>query len=216
MPGSEVVSPARPVLAVSDPSRARKQIVVFVIVLAVVLLAGFLLSRAGVFLTVHAPGRSDVIVVLDGRWPKGVELQKDGYAPRILLDVGVNNIIYGRSEADLASEFLRTSKMSDIEICPVSANSTYGEVADVQRCLQPLHARSVLLVASDFDTRRALETFRDRLPQYRWSVAASSAPYHDADQYWKHRAWAKTVLTAWNQYLWWKLADQRRADLVLH
>jgi uncharacterized SAM-binding protein YcdF (DUF218 family) len=102
-----------------------------------------------------------------------------------------------------------------VEVCPTDQDSTYGEAVDVKRCLETLNISSVLIVTSDFHTRRALDILRKRLPQYRWSVAASSAPYHDADQWWKHRAWAKTVLDEWNQYLWWELVDRERPGVVL-
>jgi hypothetical protein len=61
----------------------------------------------------------------------------------------------------------------------------------------------------------ALSIFQKRLPQYRWSVAAASAPYHYADRWWKHRGWAKTVLDEWQQLAWWELVDRWRPDVAL-
>ena len=78
-----------------------------------------------------------------------------------------------------------------------------------------LNISSVLIVTSDFHTRMALSIFQKRLPQYRWSVAASSAPYHDADQWWKHRAWAKLFLMNGKNSQWWELVDRWRPDVVL-
>jgi len=215
MPGSEVaaIGQQRPPAGTKS---WRKRLLILGVLAVAGLFALFLLSRAGSFLIINAPQRSDVIVVLDGEWPQAVKLQKEGYAPRSLLDANTNYRLWGKSEAEMAAEFLERSKPPGMEICLVASGSTFNEAAEVQRCLQPLQPQSVLLVASDFDTRRTLSIFRTRLPQYRWSIAASSAPYHDADQYWKHRAWAKTVLNGWEQYLWWKLADQWRSDVVLH
>ena len=207
MPGSEVVDPT--VAPASRPRRSKRVVLLTFFLLAITAVALFLLARAGSFLIVHAPEPSDIIVVLDGEWPQAVKLRKEGYAPKILLNAGTNWRVYGRTEYDLATEFLNSAKPAGMELCPTTADSTLEEAADVQRCLAPLRASSVLLVASDFDTRRALEIYRARLPQYRWSVAASSAPYHDADQYWKHRSWAKSVLNGWEQYLWWKLVEER-------
>lgn len=214
MPGSEVVAHDTASAPASRPRRGKRAIILTFLV-AIAGVALFLLSRAGSFLIIHAPEPSEVIVVLDGEWPQAVKLQKDGYAPKILLDAGTNREVYGRTEFDLATEFLNSTKPAGMTLCPTAAESTVEEAADVQRCLAPLRARSVLLVATNFDTRRALEIYRARLPQYRWSIAASSAPYHDADQYWKHRSWAKTVLNAWEQYLWWKLVEERRPNLAL-
>ncbi|HUK74109.1 MAG TPA: hypothetical protein VLV47_01395 [Candidatus Bathyarchaeia archaeon] len=216
MPGSEVAaSQARGPSKVAKRSRPGRRLIAIGISIALATLALALLAHAGSFLTIHAPERSDVIVVLDGEWPQAVKLQKEGYAPRILLDVGVNRQIYGRMETDLAIEFLQKEKLADTQICPVVGDSTYEEVVDVRRCLNALHATSAILVAPNFNTRRVISTFRTRLPQYRWSIAASSAPYNFAAQYWKYRSWAKTVLNAWEDYLWWKLVEERRADVVL-
>ena len=65
-------------------------------------------------------------------------------------------------------------------------------------------------------TRRALSIFRARLPQYQWSVAASSWPANAAEHWWKHRWWAKTVIDEWEKYLWWELVDRWRSGLVLN
>ena len=210
MHGSEVADERR--VARGTSKRPRRWSAALAM-LAAAALALFLLSRAGAFLILNAPERSDVIVVLNGEWQQGVHLHTRGYAPKILLDAGVDRQIYGRSEAELAAEFLRTNKLPDTEICPTTAEPPYAEAIDVQKCIDRLHAHSAVLVASNFDTRRVLAVYRKLLPQYRWSVAASSAPFHDADQYWKHRAWAKTVLNAWEQYLSWKLVDQWRGGL---
>ena len=100
-------------------------------------------------------------------------------------------------------------------MCPTIHDSTYGEAVDVKRCLARLNISSVLIVTSDFHTRTALAIFQKRLPQYHWSIAAAYAPYHDADQWWKHRAWAKTVLEGWEKLIWWELVDRWRSDVVL-
>ncbi len=211
MPRGEVADEQHTTVTASG--YAAKRLILAGVLAALAGLAIYLFSKAGSFLIVHAPERSDVIVVLDGEWPQALKLQKEGYAPTILLDAGTNRLIYGRTEAELAGEFLRNMKQGEMQICPVAGNTTFDEVVDVKRCMDALHATSAVIVAPNFDTRRVLETFRARLPQYRWSIAASSAPYRAAEDYWKHRSWAKTVLNAWEQYLSWKLGDQQRPDL---
>ena len=181
----------------------------------------FLLSRAGSFLVVDDPEPSDVIVVLEESrdtpgFDRALELQRQGYAPRILLDADVNRGIYGRSEADLAKQYLEREHQRAVEICPVTGATVVAETADVKRCMQRIGATSAILMTSDFETRRTLSIFRRLLPQYRWSVAAASTPYHFAEAYWKHRGWAKTVVVEWEEFLWWKLFDQWRSDAVLH
>jgi len=216
MSASELVARGQPPDAVAPGGRRwRKRLIVFALLAALAALLVFLLSQAGFFLIVHAPERSDVIVVLDGEWPQAVKLQREGFAPRILLDAGTQYGVYGRTELDLATEFVASMPQANMQICPISGASTFEEVVYVRRCMQALHATSALIVAPNFDTRRVIATFRKRLPQYRWSIAASSNPYRDAALYWKYRRWAKTVLNAWEQFLWWELAERRRPDVVL-
>jgi uncharacterized SAM-binding protein YcdF (DUF218 family) len=209
---TEVTRSLRTAVVARQKRRRTLTILLFIGAALVIL---FLLSRAGSFLIVHAPEPSDVIVVLDGEWQNALHLHNQGYAPRILLDADVDHPVYGRTEVDLASEFVRSAKLPGMQICPITGDSTYEEAVDLRHCLDAIGARSVLVVAPDFETRRVIATFRKRLPQYRWSVAASSAPYHDADQYWKYRSWAKTVLNAWEHYLWWELVERWRSDAVL-
>jgi hypothetical protein len=132
------------------------------------------------------------------------------------MDADVTRDIYGKTEAELVTDFLSRTRQDSTEICSTVGDSTFAEAADVQRCMQRLHANSAVIVTSDFHTRRALSIFQKRLPQYHWTVAAASFPFHDADQYWKHRAWAKSVVDEWQKFLWWKLVDQWRSDVVLH
>jgi len=212
--GSEVASASVGVSALASAPGWRKRLLFIVPLVAVAAVALILLSHAGSFLIINAPRPSDVIVVLEGEWPQAVKLRNDGFAPKILLNAGTNWRVFGRTEYDLATEFLKSEKPAGMELCPTSAETTLEEAADVQRCLAPLHVRRVLLVATNFDTRRVLGVYRAALPQYQWSIAASSAPYHDADRYWKHRSWAKTVLNAWEQYLWWKLVEERHTHPV--
>lgn len=190
---------------------------IFVILAAVVL---FLLSRAGSFLVVDDPRASDAIVVLEGAgdtpgYNRSVLLLHQGFAKTILLDANISHTLYGRSEEELAADYLvRTGQLSTL-ICPTVSATLFDEVVDVKRCLDRIGARSAILMTGDFETRRTLDIFQKRLPQYRWSVAASSTPYHYAEAWWKHRGWAKTVLQEWEDFLWWKLVEQRRKDVVL-
>ncbi len=201
-------------------SKLPRGVVIGILALAAALIF-FLLSRAGSFLVVDNPRRSDVIVVLEGSgdspgYFRALHLKREGYAGKVLLDANVNAEIFGKTEAEMARQYLDGIGQQATEICPTVGTSVFAEAADVQRCLQRMGASSAILVTSDFGTRRALSIFQKRLPQYRWSVAAASTPYHFAEAYWKHRGWAKTVLQEWEDFLLWKLVDRWRGDVVLH
>jgi uncharacterized SAM-binding protein YcdF (DUF218 family) len=71
-------------------------------------------------------------------------------------------------------------------------------------------ARTVLLVTSDYHTRRALSIFGKSLPAYRYEIAAASDPRDFGAQWWRHREWAKTALDEWLKLIWWELVDRWR------
>jgi uncharacterized SAM-binding protein YcdF (DUF218 family) len=202
----------------SSLSRRLALLAIFALAAALIV---FLLSRAGSFLVVDDPQPSDVIVVLEGSgdtpgYFRALHLHHEGYAPKVLLNANVSVKIFGKTEAEMAREYVHGIGEPATEICPTVGTSAFAEAADVQRCLQRVGASSAILMTSDFGTRRSLSMFQKRLPQYRWSVAAASTPYHFAESYWKHRGWAKTVLQEWEDFLEWKLVDQWRGDVVLH
>jgi uncharacterized SAM-binding protein YcdF (DUF218 family) len=68
----------------------------------------------------------------------------------------------------------------------------------------------VLLVTSDFHTRRAFSIVRSRLPQYHWSVAAVSDPTIFGQPWWHNREWAKTALYEWEKLVWWRCFESWR------
>ena len=206
--------------APAKPSRWRRRLGWLLVVVAVLAGVGWLLSQLGHFLVLHAPERSDALVVLEGgvgssRFEQALRLHKAGYAPLILVDADVTRDFYGKTEADMLMDYLRREHLNSVAVCATTADSTYNETKDVERCMRMEGATSAIIVTSDFHTRRALETFRKRLPQYRWSVAASSWPGNAAERYWLHRWWAKSVLEEAQKYAWWELVDRWRSGAVL-
>jgi uncharacterized SAM-binding protein YcdF (DUF218 family) len=221
MPESQLgTKPAPTSDALANRPRWRRRLGWLVLVVAILGGVLWLLSKLGHFLVIHAPERSEVLLVLEGgvgssRFEQALRLHKAGYAPLIMVDADVTRDYYGKTEADLLLEYLQRHRLSSIEVCPTVADSTYNETKDVERCMKMAGATSAIIVTSDFHTRRALETFRKRLPQYQWSVAASSWPGNAAEQYWQHRWWAKAVLEEAQKYVWWELVDRWRSGAVL-
>ncbi len=138
-------------------------------------------SQAARFLVVDDPAKSDVIVVLAGethvRPARALELLRQGIAPRVFLDVETRDLIYDQPLTDIAQKYVSSlAEENRVSVCPIAGFSTRAEADDVSRCLQPLGAHRVLIVTSDYHTRRALMIFRHHLPQYQFSVAAARAP----------------------------------------
>jgi hypothetical protein len=178
------------------------------------LLIVILAAMAGRFLVVNQPRKADAMVVLAGetdrRPSRGLELLDQGYAPRLILDVPAGTKIYQRSQAELAKEYVeRLPQASSITICPIYGQSTRDEVHDVSRCLQGTNARSILLVTSDYHTRRALSIF-NRVSPGHYSIAAAFDEREFGVQWWQHREWAKVAFDEWLKLMWWNLFDRWR------
>jgi hypothetical protein len=187
----------------------------FVALLFVAGLFVVLASKAGEFLIIDAPHRSDTILVLAGetdRRPlRALELLSQGYGRRIVLDVPNNAKLYEFTQIELAQKYIHDlPQASSVSICAIDGLSTKDESKDAEKCLQREGATSVLIVTSDFHTRRALEVFRREFPQRDFSIAAARNDEGFGSRWWTHRQWAKTFVDEWLRLIWWKAIDQWR------
>jgi hypothetical protein len=172
-----------------------------------------LAAKAGDFLVVDAPRRSDVILVLAGETKQrpqlALQLLSHGYGRSILLDVPLNSTIYEFTQIQLAHKYVSDlPQAASISICPIQGLSTKDESKDVEKCLVREPVKTVLIVTSDFHTRRALSILRRELPQYEFSVAAAGDKEQFGARWWTHRQWAKIFLDEWLRTIWWKTIDQ--------
>ncbi len=178
------------------------------------LLAG-LLAGAGKFLVVDVPRPSDVILVLAGetnRRPEtAVRLLAQGYGRKVILDVPTNATVYEFNELQLAQKYIQDLPQgAAIRVCPIDGLSTKDEAHDAEKCLVREGGDSVLIVTSDFHTRRALDVFKREIPGRSFSVAAVRDDAQYGARWWTHRQWAKTFVDEWLRLLWWKCVDQWR------
>ena len=172
----------------------------------------FLLS-AGRILVQDAPQHADVIVVLAGETERrpalALELLKQGYAPHMIIDVPAWSHLYNVSEIDVARSYIQTlPQAAVIEVCPIEGLSTLAESADVERCLTGKPPSRVLIVTSDFHTRRALSIFRHQMPEKSFSIAAAHDDRQFGTRWWTHRQWAKVCLEEWLRLIWWNAVDR--------
>jgi hypothetical protein len=177
------------------------------------LIAVLLSRQAARFLVVDHPQQSDAIVALAGdtgvRPARALELLRQGMAPRVLLDVEANQYLFDERLTAIAERYVKSLPEGDrVSVCAIGGLSTDAETADVARCLQPAISHRVLIVTSDFHTRRALSIFSHRLPQYQWSVAAARNPDAFGEAWWTRREWAKTTFDEWTKLIWWELIDR--------
>jgi hypothetical protein len=172
--------------------------------------------HSGTFLVVDNHERSDAIVVtqassLDKPYWVGLYMLKDGYGRELLVDARTNQVFFSRTQADLASEFIKMTAHDmpgRVRVCPIAAASTVQETFEVEACLKGLSVRSVLLVVYDYHSRRSLTTFTRLVPQYRWSIAAVPDASRFGTAWWLKREWARTALVEWEHLLWWEFVEQ--------
>lgn len=174
-----------------------------------------LASQAARFLVVDEPEKSDAIVVLAGetnvRPARALELLRQGVAPRVFLDAETRDIIYEQRLTDIAQRYVNDlGEGNRVSVCPIAGFSTNSEVDDVSRCLQSLGAHRVLIVTSDYHTRRARLIFRHHLPRYQFNVAAARDSTRFGNAWWTNREWAKVTLDEWLKLVWWEVVDRWR------
>jgi DUF218 domain len=185
------------------------------------LLAGGLLAcllvlagaDAAGYLVLDAPQKSDVIVVLAGetnrRPERARQLLAQGYGRRIVLDVPAEAKIYDFTQLQLAEKYVQDlPEAASVSVCPIHGLSTKEESKDAEKCIASAGGGSVLIVTSDFHTRRALSVFRREVPGYAYSVAASRDDTQFGLRWWTHRQWAKVFVDEWLRLFWWKAVDQ--------
>jgi uncharacterized SAM-binding protein YcdF (DUF218 family) len=188
--------------------------------LAIVLLVVVLARHAGSYLVVSAPEHADLIVVLAGgnndlRYWTGLRLMDEGLAPRLMLDVFDKGVSFGNKDIDLAQGFVQKTGGGRATVCAIAQNSTYDEARYLADCLRGSNIKSILVVTSAYHTRRTIEIFKKRLPQYQISVYAADDPYFFNTKWWQTREWAKTTLAEWQRYLWWLFVDQWRSGMAV-
>jgi uncharacterized SAM-binding protein YcdF (DUF218 family) len=188
----------------------RKLRVALIVALSVLAL---FLGTSGRFLVVNQLQRTDVIVVLAGetdrRPSRGLELLSQNYASQMLLDVPAAARVYDSTMLQLAQKYVQSLPNGEsVIICPIVGLSTKTEAQDVAGCLQKTGAQSILVVTSDYHTRRALSIFRHELSGHPVYVAAAYDPRQFGTAWWKQRQWAKLNFNEWVRLVWWQAVDR--------
>ena len=176
-----------------------------------------LAANGGRFLVVDAPVRSDAILVLAGetehRPARALERLDQGYGRRVVIDVPADARSYGFTEVELARKYVQgLPQAAKVEICPIAGLSTKDESHDAERCLAGAgeNSKTILIVTSDFHTRRALSIFQHEIRGTSFSTAAARDEIQFGTRWWTHRQWAKTCVDEWLRLVWWNVVDRWR------
>jgi hypothetical protein len=177
--------------------------------------AALFAANAGRMLVVDDPQPSDVIVVLAGetdrRPMRALQLFDQGYGRRVLIDVPAGARVYDTTQLQVAERYIRSLPQgAAVRICPIEGLSTREEADDVKKCLAGEEGRRILIVTSEFHTRRSLSIFRHELPGKSFSLAAVRDETQFGVRWWTHRQWAKTFLDEWLRLVWWSGVERWR------
>lgn len=180
----------------------------------VAVIAGLAIN-AGTFLVVDAPERADVILVLAGetehRPAHALELLNQGYGRKVIIDVPSGAKTFGFTDAELAQKYIQSLPQAAlVGTCAIDGLSTRDESHDAEKCLAREAGSRVLIVTSDFHTRRALSIFRHEVKGKSFSVAASRDDTQFGSRWWEHRQWAKTLVDEWLRLVWWNGIERWR------
>jgi len=205
-------------MKISALRRRRPAWLLFALFLLVIFFS-FLAADAGSWLIVDEPKPADVILVLAGetdrRPARAVQLLRQGLAPRMVMDVPADASIYGYSQLELAQKWVQTlPEAGAISICSIAGLSTRDEARDVAECLAHDSSQTksdrILIVTSDFHTRRARSVFQHELQGKSFSIAAARDDAQFGARWWTHRQWAKTCVDEWMRVVWWNAVDHWR------
>ncbi len=149
--------------------------------------------------------RADLIYVLAGdffgsRVLLGADLGARGYAPRVLLSGGRYGDQY---EGDMAINFAVEHGYSRSLFCPVrlDATSTIDEARAMGPVFTRMGARKIILVTSNFHSRRVALVFRLFLPGLRFRVEAAPDLKFDPNSWWKTQPGRDLLLSEYKKLL---------------
>jgi uncharacterized SAM-binding protein YcdF (DUF218 family) len=171
-----------------------------VLALAAVLSGDTLLAALGSYLVkAEAPRKADIAIVLagdvsGGRIIRAGELVREGYVPRALVS-GPEGV-YGYHECDLAIPFAVKSGFPENYFLHFEneAHSTAEEAQAAALELRRLGAHNVLVVTTDYHTRRSGRAYRKAAPDLNFTVVAAPDQYFTAKGWWRNREGQKTMV----------------------
>jgi uncharacterized SAM-binding protein YcdF (DUF218 family) len=180
--------------------------------LAGAVMAAFCLLRWGGNLLIASdslPARADAAIVLQGsivgqrvRLAGAMDLLRRGAADRVLLSVPKESY-WGQSIPPLARAYIERNYGNDlaarVDFCETSeeVNSTMQEAQALLPCIREYHWQSIVLVTSNYHTRRAGILWRRAMkddPAMQQLFVDGVADPEFQQPWWRHRQAAKTFV----------------------
>jgi uncharacterized SAM-binding protein YcdF (DUF218 family) len=180
------------------------------LVLACIVFLGLIFHNAilaglGSFLVKdEAPQKADIALVLAGdaegnRILTAAQFARRGYVPKILVS-GPGGL-YGYHECDLAIPFAMKAGYPESYFVHFEneARSTKEEAHDAVERLRQMGVHKVLLITSDYHTRRAGAIFRAAAPDLQFVIVSAPDKYFTAGGWWHSRNGQKVAFTEWTK-----------------
>jgi uncharacterized SAM-binding protein YcdF (DUF218 family) len=181
--------------------------ILLLVLIAIVVLGLFfrntLLTALGSYLVkADAPEKADIALVLAGdgagnRILTAAQLARQGFISQILVS-GPSGV-YGQYECDLAIPFAVKAgyPASYFLHFENDARSTQQEARDAIARLHQLGVHKILLVTSDYHTRRAGKIYRTAAPDLQFVVVAAPDVSFTASGWWHNRQAEKIAFNEW-------------------
>jgi uncharacterized SAM-binding protein YcdF (DUF218 family) len=178
-------------------------LVLIAIVVLGLLFRNTILAALGSYLVkADAPEKADIALVLAGdgegnRILTAAQLAREGYISQVLVS-GPSGM-YGQYECDLAIPFAVKAgyPASYFLHFENNARSTQEEARDAIVRLHQLGVHKVLLVTSDYHTRRAGKIYRTAAPDLQFVVVSAPDVSFTASGWWHNRQGEKIAFNEW-------------------
>jgi uncharacterized SAM-binding protein YcdF (DUF218 family) len=172
---------------------------------AVVALRAQILGALGAYLVkAGPPQKADAALVLAGdgwghRILTAAQLDRDGFVPKVLVS-GPDGA-YGLHECDLAIPFAVQHGYPESYFVHLesSARSTMTEAQAILPVIRGMGIHRLILVTSNFHTRRAGAIYRRLAPDLKIMVVAAPDQNFTANGWWHNREAQKTFLMEWEK-----------------
>ncbi|MBZ5674711.1 MAG: YdcF family protein [Acidobacteriia bacterium] len=177
-----------------------------IVILGVIFHNAVLTELGSYLIQADPPEKADIALVLAGdgegnRILKAAQLARRGYVSKVLVS-GPSGV-YGQYECDLAIPFAVKSgyPASYFLHFENDALSTKEEAHDAIVRLRQMGAHKVLLVTSDYHTRRAGKIYRTAAPDLKFVVVAAPDKYFTSNGWWHNRQGEKIAFNEWTKTL---------------
>ena len=145
--------------------------------------------------------KAEAAVVLGGdgfgtRIIKAAQLAQAGYVPYVLVS---GPVYLNRHECDYTIQYAKDEgyPASLFRPLPTEADSTRSEAAYAGRYLRSHAIHHILLITSNYHTRRAAYLMRRQNPDLRVEVVSAPDPYFSPATWWQTRTGQKTFALEW-------------------